>query len=122
MGRRMQQRLGLSMLAVWAIAAPVSAQTWVQQGPSPTINGQVEGMREQSNPVAGSISALLTQPPNSNMTIAGATGGGIWTTSNASGAARTATARGHPPPSPSIGALAWDMNAAAFNTIWAGTA
>jgi hypothetical protein len=118
----MLQRIWLSAVATLVMSAPVSAQSWVQLGPSPTINAQVEGMGGQNNPVSGSINALLAHPTNSNIFVAGATNGGIWTTSNASGGAPTWTARGQQLPSLSIGALAWDMNDATFNTIWAGTA
>jgi len=111
-----------SALVLLAIAPRAPAQIWVQQGPSPLINGGVEGMGAQNNPASGSINALLAHPTNSNILILGATNGGIWTTNNASGGAPTWTARGQGLPSLSIGALAWDRNDANFNTIWAATA
>jgi hypothetical protein len=108
-------------LAVWiATTRPVAAQIWVQQGPSPTTGGQVEGI--SGGHVSGSVNAILAHPTNADVFIIGATNGGLWTTSNASGGNPTWTARSQQLPSLSIGALAWDMNDASFNTIWAGTA
>jgi hypothetical protein len=104
------------------VAAPAAAQNWVQQGPSPTTGGQVEGMSGQGNPVAGSINFVLAHPTNANILTVGASNGGIWTTTNALSASPTWTARSQQLPSLSIGTLAYDLSDASFNTIWASTA
>lgn len=117
----MQLRILATIIGL-ALAAPAAAQTWVQQGPSPTINGQVEGMGAQNNPVAGSINFVLAHPTNANILTVGATNGGIWTTTNALATNPTWTARSQQLPSLSMGSLAYDLNDASFNTMWASTA
>src|SRR6185436_19676169 len=56
---------------------------WQPQGPAPIVGGQVEGMSEQGNPVAGAVSAIVTPASNGNVVYIGTANGGVWKSENA---------------------------------------
>src|SRR5438128_9021916 len=58
---------------------------WIEQGPGPNINGQVENIGS-NNPVAGAINALAPDPSNADILYAATANGGIWRTNNATAA------------------------------------
>lgn len=60
-----------------------SPPVWEAQGPGPILNGQVEGILQQQNPVAGAIHAVVAHPTDANSLFIGAVNGGIWRTNNA---------------------------------------
>ena len=86
----MMQRLTLQVLVTAAVSVaaaftPAQSQTWIAQGPGPTLHAQVEGMT--NNPVSGSINAIAPVPGNANVVYLAATNGGVWKTTNATAAA-----------------------------------
>ena len=101
-----------------AVAAAPS--DWTQRGPGPALNGQVEGMGAQQNPVAGAIHTVLAHPTDPNILYAGAVNGGIWKTTNAAGGNPTWTPLTDFKESLSIGAMAFDPTDATRGTIIAG--
>jgi hypothetical protein len=56
------------------------APTWMAQGPDPITGGQVEGLGDQNNPVAGAVSSIAVNPNNANDIYLGTVNGGIWST------------------------------------------
>src|SRR5438067_1523960 len=58
---------------------------WIEQGPGPNINGQVENVTP-NNPVAGAINAIAPDPQNANVLYVATVNGGIWKTNNATAA------------------------------------
>ncbi len=58
-----------------------SGQTdFVGQGPTMTTGGQVMGMDNQGNPVAGAIQAVAVNPLNADQVFVGTVNGGVWRT------------------------------------------
>src|SRR5207244_10771973 len=51
--------------------------TWVEQGPGPILNGQVENITP-NNPVSGAINAIVADPVNPDIAYVGTVNGGIW--------------------------------------------
>jgi hypothetical protein len=62
---------------------------WVEQGPRPILNGDVEGMGAQHGSVAGAVEALAPDPSNPDILYAGTVNGGIWRTTDATAASPT---------------------------------
>jgi hypothetical protein len=56
--------------------------TFVEEGPSDTINGDVAGLG--LNPVVGAIEAIAAHPTDANKIFIGAVAGGIWMTTDGS--------------------------------------
>src|SRR5260370_4944213 len=59
---------------------------WIEQGPGPNINGQVENITTPNNPVAGAINAIAADPSNSSILYVATVNGGICRTTNATAA------------------------------------
>lgn len=94
--------------------------TWVPQGPGPILDGQVEGMNSQNNPVAGAIHAVVAHPTDPNIIWAGTVNGGIWKTTNATSSSPTWTPLTDQLESLSTGALVLDPTDTTNNTLIAG--
>ena len=103
---------------VLSIAAP---GVWVDQGPAPTINGQLEPNTQPNRSIAGAIHTLLAHPTNPDIVYAGAINGGIWKTTNATALNPTWVPQTDFLGSLSIGVMAFDPTDASFSTIVAGT-
>src|SRR5439155_4135809 len=99
--------------------AVVMGGAWVPQGPSPTLNGQAEGI-PGPNPVVGAVRTIVAHPTNPNIVYVGATNGGIWRTMNATSATPTWTSLTDKFPSLSIGAMDLDPTDATGQTLVAG--
>jgi hypothetical protein len=111
--------LTASLLMIAGLALPsAQAQLWLEQGPAPMINGQVEGMSSQSNPVNGAIERIAVSPTDANTMLIGAVNGGIWRTTNATAANPSWTPVSDFLPSLSMGSLSFD--AANSSTLYAG--
>lgn len=59
----------------------VNQSSLTEQGPGPLINGQCEGILDNS--VAGAVNCILPDPTDPNKIIIGTTNGGIWKIDNA---------------------------------------
>ncbi len=97
---------------------PVTAGTWVSQGPSPINGGQTENIT--NNPVIGAVQAIIAHPQDDDILWIGSVNGGIWKTTNATAGSPTWTAMGDAFSSLSIGAMSLDPTDGTFNTIVAG--
>ncbi len=67
--------IGLILLPI------LCAQVWIEQGPGPTLGGQVEGIPD--TPVTGPINGLAVHPTNPDIVYAATVNGGVWKTTNA---------------------------------------
>jgi len=101
--------------------------TWSNQGPGPSINGQIENVGPvdsatgfNRNEVTGAAHAVIAHPTNADILYVGGTNGGVWKTTNATAASPTWTPLTDDMPSNSIGALAFDSTDTTHNTVWAG--
>ena len=56
---------------------------WVDRGPGPILQGQVQGLVLSGNPVAGAVNAIAAHPTDANTLFVGTVGGGVWLTHNA---------------------------------------
>ncbi|MCA9420525.1 MAG: hypothetical protein KC592_05895 [Nitrospira sp.] len=80
---------------------------WVDQGPGPTINGQVQNLLP-NNEVVGPIHAVVAHPTDPDILYIGAVNGGVWRTRDATAASPTWTPLTDFEQSLSIGALEMD--------------
>src|SRR5215213_2969251 len=108
-----------SVLLLITVAQSTHAQrTWVEQGPGPNTQGQVEGISQR--PVVGAIKTVVTHPTDVNTIYVGAVNGGLWKTTNATAAAPIWVAQLGLTQSLSIGAIAFDPTDATNQTLIAG--
>src|SRR6476659_5042680 len=89
---------------------------WVERGPGPLLNGQVEGVI--GAPVSGAIQTIAADPTDASTIFVGSVNGGIWRTTNASAASPNWTPLIDDFPGLSIGAIA--ISPRDHNTIFAG--
>jgi hypothetical protein len=66
---------------IFACSTPAALSQWVEQGPGPTLNGQVEGL--PGKPVSGPVSAIAVDLHHPGTVYLGAVSGGIWKSINA---------------------------------------
>jgi subtilisin-like proprotein convertase family protein len=92
--------------------------TWLDLGPGPAHNGQVEGITNR--PVTGAVNAVAPHPTDAAILYAGAVNGGIWRTTNATAATPTWTRQTDTQTSQSITALRLDPTDATHQTLLAG--
>lgn len=92
---------------------------WVNQGPSPSLSGQVENI-SPNNEVIGAIHAAVAHPTDADVLWVGAVNGGVWRTDNATAASPTWTPQTDGQESLSIGALELDPTDATNNTLVTG--
>jgi hypothetical protein len=97
-------------------AALAGVPAWTEQGPGPTINGQVENIG--TNPVVGAIKAVVADPGDFRTIYIGTVNGGIWKTTTSPNPAWQPLTDQYP--SLSIGALALDPTDASNQTLVAG--
>ena len=95
------------------------AGNWVDQGPGPTQNGQVENVNP-NNEVVGAIHTLVTHPTDPDTIWVGGTNGGIWRTTNGTNASPNWVPLTDTFPSLSIGALELDPTDGTNQTLVAG--
>ncbi|KAA1258967.1 Calx-beta domain protein [Rubripirellula obstinata] len=101
---------------------------FVEQGGSPTSNGQVTNI-EPNNRVNGAIESVLAHPTNADVVFVGSINGGIWRTDNANDPNPTWVAKTEDLPSLTIGAVEFDTDDSffpnpaglPFQTLVAGT-
>ena len=93
--------------AVTASSSRSVTTPWIPQGPSPTINGQVENILPL-NDVTGAIHTVAAHPSDPDVLFVGAINGGIWRTMNATATSPTWEPLTDRLPSLSIGALEFD--------------
>lgn len=91
---------------------------WIDLGPGPAHDGQVEGITNR--PVTGAVNAIAPHPSDANILYAGAVNGGIWRTGNATAGAPTWTRQTDAASSQSIAALRFDPTDGSNQTLLAG--
>jgi hypothetical protein len=113
------RRLPAALVLLLSLLAPpgVRAQ-WVEHGPGPNTQGQVEGIADRE--VVGAVNAAAAHPTDADTLYVGAVNGGIWKTTNATDAVPTWTPQLGPDQSLSIGALSFDPTDATNQTLLAG--
>jgi hypothetical protein len=121
-GQPLKRRVNLCtafIISMGLLLVPkLSAQVWVEQGPGPTTDGQVEGIT--NNPVTGAINGLAVHPTNPNIAYAATVNGGVWKTTNATSLSPTWTPLTDQQfPAQSINSIA--ISPVDSNIIWAGT-
>ncbi len=78
-------RLSLEALEAREVLAIVQTglPTWLAAGPNRTTEAQVTGLQGTfSDPVSGAVSSVIPNPLDGNVAFIGATGGGVWRTTN----------------------------------------
>jgi hypothetical protein len=116
-----RRSIALAAFLIVAVNATTSAQArvWVQHGPSPSKNGQVEGITNRE--IDGAINAIAAHPTDANTLYVGAVNGGIWKTTNALAASPTWVDQLGIGRSLAIGAIEFDPTDATNQTVVAGT-
>jgi hypothetical protein len=66
---------------IFACSTPAALSQWVEQGPGPTLNGQVEGL--PGNPVSGAVNAIAVDLHHPGTLYLGTANGGVWKSTNA---------------------------------------
>jgi hypothetical protein len=110
-----------SLILLTALSTATGAQTrvWVQHGPGPSKQGQVEGITDKE--IVGAINTIAPHPTDANTLYAGAVNGGIWRTTNALAASPTWVNQLGGSGSLAIGAMEFDPTDATNQTLVAGT-
>jgi len=106
------------VLLYFFITYPAQAQ-WIQQGPGPSKDGQVENL-PSNNEVVGAIQCVTPHPTNADILYVGAVNGGVWRTLNATDETPIWESISEGLPSPSIGALEFDPADATNQTLIVG--
>lgn len=117
---RILRCMGMILISVFVLLNSTQAQTWVQQGPGVSTEGQVEGIVQK--PVVGAIKTVATHPTDPGTIYVGAVNGGIWKTTNATAANPTWVEQLGTDRSLSIGAIAFDPTDPTNQTLIAGSA
>ncbi len=97
-----------------------SPGNWVDQGPAPVQNGQIENVDPQ-NQVTGAMHTVLAHPTDADILYAGSVNGGIWKTTNATATSPFWTPQTDFLESLSISAMAFDPSDGTSNTLVAAT-
>ncbi len=105
-----------TMLTVSITGVP----TWIEQGPAPTQNGQVQGMGSQSNPVVGAVEAIAADPTNADNVYIVTVNGGVWHTTNATNSNPIWTPLTDKLSGLSMASIVFDPLDATRNTLWVG--
>jgi len=110
--------IGLSLLFVMMAATTGLRAQWIQQGPGPSKNGQVENITDQ--PIVGAINCVTPHPSDANILYIGAVNGGVWRTANALASTPVWTFISGDLSSQSIGALEFDPTDVTNQTLVMG--
>ncbi len=108
----------LCMLPALVLITTALQAQWIQQGPGPSKNGQVENITDGE--IVGAINCVTPHPTDANILYAGAVNGGIWRTGNALAARPAWNFISAEFSSQSIGALEFDPIDATHLTLVAG--
>jgi von Willebrand factor type A domain len=112
---RFYQWPALCLMVFLALLANRTKAQWIQQGPGPSKNGQVEGITDRE--IVGAVNCVTPHPTNANVLYVGGVNGGVWRTDNAT-AARPVWGFISPEfASQSIGALEFDPTDATNLTL-----
>jgi photosystem II stability/assembly factor-like uncharacterized protein len=102
-----------------AASAAAPPPAWRRSGPSPSTDGQVEGIADRE--VVGAVQAIAAHPENPDVLYVAAVNGGIWQTTNAMAARPSWTPLTDLQTSLSFGALEFDPTDAGRQTLVVGT-
>ena len=96
----------------------MATSQWIQQGPGPSENGQVEGITDGH--IVGAVNCVTPHLTNADILYIGSVGGGVWRTLNAQDAVPNWTMISGDLSSQAIGALEFDPTDASGNTLVLG--
>jgi photosystem II stability/assembly factor-like uncharacterized protein len=113
------RHFALVTLVSCCFAYAVHAQVWIQQGPGPNTEGQVENITDRE--VSGAVNTVAAHPTDRDTIYIGAVNGGIWRTINATGPSPKWVEQLGPDRSLSIGAIAFDPKDPLQLTLAAGS-
>ena len=121
--RRSATGLFRTIVIAFATGIPVKAMAqedriWENLGPRVITSGGVAGITDGE--VVGAVNSVAPHPSNPDVMFIGAVNGGVWRTSNATSTAPVWEDVSGDLPSFSIGAVAYDVNDAGFQTILVG--
>lgn len=105
-----------------ALKAPpdIGGGVWLAEGPGPALFGQVEGITPGPNAVVGAVHVIAAHPSDIDILYAGGANGGIWKTTNATGASPFWSPLTDFQTSLSMGALEFDPTDGTASTLVAG--
>lgn len=109
------QWVTLCLIVIGTVMAHGAKAQWIQQGPGPSKNGQVEGITDLE--IVGAVNCVTPHPTNADILYIGGVNGGVWRTDNATA---TRPVWGFISPeftSQAIGALEFDPTDAANLTL-----
>ena len=95
------------------------SSVWIDQGPAPAINGQVENV-SPNDEVSGAVHTVVAHPTDADVLWVGSVNGGIWRTDNATAASTTWRPQTDNLQSLSIGAMELDPTDPTADTLVAG--
>ena len=110
--------ISLGLLFVMMAATTGLRAQWIQQGPGPTKNSQVDNITNR--PTVGAINCVAPHPTDANILYIGAVNGGVWRTANALASTPVWTFISGDLSSQSIGALEFDPTDATHQTLVLG--
>ena len=107
-------------LVLSAMVELLGVPTWVDEGPSAILDGVVEGMSSQGDPVIGAIEAVAPHPTMADTIYVGTVNGGVWKSTNATSTSPDWSPLTDEFPSLSISAIDLDPTDQSYNTLIAG--
>ncbi len=112
------RRDGIIRVLIFCLLPLFATAQWIQQGPGPSENGQVEGITDGH--IAGAVNCVTPHLTNADILYIGSVGGGVWRTLNAQDTTPTWTMITSDLSSQAIGALEFDPTDATGNTLVLG--
>jgi hypothetical protein len=116
--RRLTHNYMVIALIIFINFPSLNAQ-WIQQGPGPSKNGQVENITDRE--ITGAINCVAPHPTDADILYIGGVNGGIWRTGDATANSPAWVFISDDLTSQSIGALEFDPTDAAHLTLVAGS-
>lgn len=112
-GRSRRPSLRLEVLEAREVPAIIQTglPSWLPSGAAPIVNSEVSGLiGTQTNPAAGTVSAVAAHPTDPNILFVAGAGGGVWRTLNATDQDPVYIALTDSSPSLSVASLAINPN------------
>jgi hypothetical protein len=78
---KLKNLMACALGIIFACSTPAALSQWVEQGPGPTLNGQVEGL--PGKPVSGPVNAIAVDRAHPGTIYLGTVNGGVWKSTNA---------------------------------------
>ena len=118
MAFHVSHRISIPLLLLLLTLPVFSHAQWIQQGPGPAKNGQLENITDK--PITGAINCVTPHPSDADILYIGAVNGGVWRTENAQAPVPTWQIISDGLSNQAIGALEFDPTDANNNTLVVG--